>query len=119
MKPSVPLEFDKDLLFWWLIKDGNTLEFHNSSDEKIKGDIVLEFESNPCKLVDNIELKSGNQMRNLEINPDKITQISFPVEINHKSSITINAEFTNKEPCFVDNGDSRNFGAKLVSWSFE
>ncbi|MDP4746284.1 MAG: hypothetical protein NWR58_00400, partial [Candidatus Nanopelagicales bacterium] len=39
MKPSVPLEFDKDLLFWWLIKDGNTLEFHNSSDEKIKGDI--------------------------------------------------------------------------------
>ena len=119
MKPSVPLEFDKDLLFWWLIKDGNTLEFHNSSDEKIKGDIVLGFESNPCKFRENIELKSGNQMRILEINPDEITQISFPVEIDYKSSIKINAEFTNKEPCLVDNGDSRNFGAKLVSWSFE
>jgi hypothetical protein len=119
MKPSVPMEFEEDAIFWWLVKEGNALEFHNSSDEKIKGNIVFVFEPNPCNSKENIEFKSDTSIRFLEVIPDKISKISFPVFIDYKSSTKINVEFTNKVSCFVNNGDSRNFGAKLISWSFE
>ena len=119
MKPSVPMEFEEDAVFWWLVKEGNTLEFHNSSDEKIKGNIVFVFEPNPCNSKENLEFKSDKSIRFLEVIPDKISKISFPVLIDYKSSTKINVEFTNRASCFVNNGDSRNFGAKLISWSFE
>jgi hypothetical protein len=37
MEPSIPLEFENDKVFWWLVKESNILVFHNSGDEKIKG----------------------------------------------------------------------------------
>lgn len=118
MKPSVLMEFDEQKLFWWLTKDGNTLQFENSSDEKIRGKIILELESNPCNYDENVNFIIENQSRTLGIGPNRISIIQIPVEIDHKSSISIFVTFDNKEPCFVRNGDRRNFGAKLVHWNF-
>lgn len=118
MQPSVLLEFDEQNLFWWLIKDGNTLQFENSSDEKIRGEIILDFESNPCNYTENINFVLKNRSRTLVVEPKRISRVQIPIEIEHKSSISILVTFDNKEPCFVKNGDRRNFGAKLVRWSF-
>jgi hypothetical protein len=118
MKSSVPLEFDNGNLFWWLIRDGNTLYFENSSDEKIKGYIVLGLESNPCNTTENIKFQHQNYSKSLQVLPGKISRIEIPVVINHKTTISVRVNFEENYSCFVNNGDSRNFGAKLVSWSF-
>ena len=118
MKPSVLTEFDEQKMFWWLIKEGNTLQFENSSDERISGKIILEFESNPCNYKENVNFIIENQSRTLGIESNRISIIQIPVEIEHKSSISIVVTFDNQDPCFVRNGDRRNFGAKLAHWNF-
>ena len=119
MKPSIPLEFENDKVFWWLVKDSNDLIFHNSSDEKIKGNVVLTLESNPCKNIENIRINHENHTNRYIIDSDKQTEIDIPVEISGKSSTKVTISFIDGKPCLVSNGDSRNFGAKLVFWSFE
>jgi len=119
MEPSIPLEFENDKVFWWLVKDSNDLIFHNSSDEKIKGNVVLTLETNPCKYNENIRINHENQINRYIIDSGKQTEIDIPVEISGKSSTKVTISFINGKPCLVSNGDNRNFGAKLVFWSFE
>jgi hypothetical protein len=119
LNASVPMEFENEIPFWWLVKDINTLTFHNDSDEEIKGKIVLGIESNPCNQTELLNMDFENQQQNFEIIPGKITKLIIPVEINGKSSKDIWIAFMSKVPCYIDNGDARNFGAKLKSWSFE
>lgn len=119
MEPSIPLEFENDKVFWWLVKDSNDLIFHNSSDEKIKGNVVLTLETNPCKYSENIRINHENQTNRYIIDSGKQTEIDIPVEISGKSSTKVTISFIDGKPCLVSNGDNRNFGAKLVFWSFE
>jgi hypothetical protein len=119
MKSSVPLEFDNGNLFWWLVRDENTLYFENSSDERIKGYILLELESNPCNTTEIANFFHQNYSKSLEVLPGKISKIEIPVMINHKTTISVRVNFEETYSCFVNNGDRRNFGAKLVSWSFQ
>lgn len=119
MEPSIPLEFENDKVFWWLVKGGNNLVFHNSGDEKIKGNIILTMESNPCKYNEKIKVHYENQTNQFLVEYGKTTKIEVPVEINAKSSQQILVSFIDGKPCFVSNGDDRNFGAKLIFWSFE
>ena len=119
MIPSVPLEFDNEEIFWWLVRNENILEFHNSSDEKIKGNIVLNLQSNPCNYSEELEIKSVSKVIKAVVSAGKTTNVVIPMEIMHRSSNVVSVNLTNKEPCFVKNGDKRNFGAKLISWSFE
>ena len=119
MKPSIPLEFENDKVFWWLVKDSNDLIFHNSSDEKIKGNVVLTLETNPCKYSENIRINHENLANQYIIESGKNTKIYVPVEISGKSSTKVTISFIDGKPCLVSNGDNRNFGAKLVFWSFE
>ena len=119
MIPSVPLEFDNGEIFWWLVRNENILEFHNSSDEKIKGNIVLNLQSNPCDYSEELEMKSENKVIKAVVSAGKTTNVVIPMEITYRSSSVISVNFTNEESCFVKNGDKRNFGAKLISWNFE
>jgi hypothetical protein len=119
MIPSVPLEFDNGEIFWWLVRNENILEFHNSSDEKIKGNIVLNLQSNPCDYSEELEMKSENKVIKAVVSAGKTTNVVIPMEITYRSSSVISVNFTNEESCFVINGDKRNFGAKLISWNFE
>ena len=119
MEPSIPLEFENDKVFWWLVKERNTLVFHNSGDEKIKGNVILTLETNPCKYSENIRINHENLANQYIIESGKNTKIYVPVEISGKSSTKVTISFIDGKPCLVSNGDNRNFGAKLVFWSFE
>ena len=119
MEPSIPLEFENGNVFWWLVKDSNNLIFHNSGDEKIKGNIILTMESNPCKYSEKVKINYENQSNQYLVESGKTTKIEVPVEISARSSQQILVSFIDGESCFVSNGDDRNFGAKLIFWSFE
>ncbi|MFM1825455.1 MAG: hypothetical protein RLZZ37_90 [Actinomycetota bacterium] len=119
LKPSVPIEFVENNSFWWLVRGENKLEFHNSSDETIKGNIILTIEPNPCNALEVVSLTSEQYSNEIVIKEIDETKIVVPIEIKNKSSVPIYLDFLNKKSCYVNNGDSRDFGAKLVFWSFE
>ena len=119
MEPSIPLEFENDKVFWWLVKNSNTLIFHNSGDEKIKGNVILTLETNPCKYSENIRINHENKSKEYIVESGKNTKIGVPVEIRGRSSTKVTILFIDDKPCLVSNGDNRNFGAKLTFWSFE
>ena len=119
MEPSIPLEFENDKVFWWLVKESNNLVFHNSGDEKIKGNIILTLETNPCNYSENIRVNNENQTNQYIVETGKTTKIGVPVEISGRSSTNVTIFFIDDKPCLVSNGDNRNFGAKLTFWSFE
>jgi hypothetical protein len=119
MKTSVPLEFDDELEFWWLLKPETTLNFANTSDEKINGTIILELADNPCKFKEMFKVVSGTETQKIIIIPNISTKILVPLEINPRSSQPVEIVFENMEKCLVKNGDARDFGAKLINWKYE
>ena len=119
MKTSVPLEFDGELKFWWLLKPENTLNFANTSDEKINGTIILELEDNPCKFEELMRVITETETQEVIKIPNISTKISIPLVINPRSSQPVEIVFENMEKCLVKNGDARDFGAKLINWKYE
>ncbi len=118
MKSSSPMEFANGKEFWWMVREGNTLTFHNSSDEIIMGTLVLELESNPCKSKERIIAEIIEDTKQYQLDLDELARFSIPLEIKGKSERILGLNFTNNKKCLLDNGDSRDFGAKLVAWSY-
>ncbi|CAB4573807.1 unannotated protein [freshwater metagenome] len=118
MKSSSPMEFANGKEFWWMVREGNTLTFHNSSDEIIMGTLVLELESNPCKSKERIIAEIIEDKNQYQLDLDELARFSIPFEIKGKSERILSLNFTNNKKCLLDNGDSRDFGAKLVAWSY-
>lgn len=118
MKSSSPMEFADGKEFWWMVREGNTLAFHNSSDELIIGTLILELEPNPCKNNEKVlaKIDGGNSQYDVEIND--LARFSIPLEIKGKSERIVNIHFSSDKKCLLNNGDSRDFGAKLVKWSY-
>jgi len=118
MKSSSLMEFADGKEFWWMVREGNTLTFHNSSDEIINGTLVLELESNPCKNLEIIFAKFNGDKNQYQAELNETAKFLIPVEINGKSEKNLNLNFPNDKKCLLDNGDSRDFGAKLVRWAY-
>jgi hypothetical protein len=118
MKSSSPMEFANGKEFWWMVREGNILTFHNSSDEIIIGTLVLELESNPCKSKERIIAEIIEDKNQYQLDLDELARFSIPLEIKGKSERILSLNFTNNKKCLLDNGDSRDFGAKLVAWSY-
>jgi hypothetical protein len=118
MKSSSPMEFADGKEFWWMVREGNTLTFHNSSDEIIMGTLVLELESNPCKNIERIIAKVNEDKNQFQLELNELARFSIPLEIKGKSERILSLNFTNNKKCLLDNGDPRDFGAKLVAWSY-
>lgn len=118
MKSSSPMEFADGKEFWWMVREGNTLAFHNSSDELIIGTLILELEPNPCKNNEKVlaKIDGGKSQYDFEIND--LARFSIPLEIKGKSERIVNIHFSSDNKCLLNNGDSRDFGAKLVRWSY-
>lgn len=112
------MEFADGKEFWWMVREGNTLTFHNSSDEIINGTLVLELESNPCKNPEIILAKFNEDKNKYQVELNEKTKFLIPLEINGKSEKNLNVNFKNDKKCLLDNGDSRDFGAKLVRWAY-
>jgi hypothetical protein len=118
LKSSSPMEFANGKEFWWMVREGNILTFHNSSDEIIIGTLVLELESNPCKSKERIIAEIIEDKNQHQLDLDELARFSIPLEIKGKSERILSLNFTNNKKCLLDNGDSRDFGAKLVAWSY-
>ena len=118
MRSSSPMEFDNGKEFWWMVREGNTLTFHNSSDEIIVGFLILELASNPCSNDEIIIAKFSDNMNQQRVELRDSAILSIPVEFNGKSEKILNINFENEKKCLLDNGDARDFGAKLVKWSY-
>jgi hypothetical protein len=118
MQSSSPMEFDNKKEFWWMVRGGNSLVFHNSSDEIIVGMLILEFEANPCKYNEIIAINLNNENNKYKINLNEFARISVPLEIESKGERILNVKFTNARECVLSNGDPRDFGAKLIRWAF-
>jgi hypothetical protein len=118
LKSSSPMEFANGKEFWWMVREGNILTFHNSSDEIIIGTLVLELESNPCKSKEKIIAEIIEDKNQYQLDLDELARFSIPLEIKGKSERILSLNFTNNKKCLLDNGDSRDFGAKLVAWSY-
>jgi hypothetical protein len=118
LKSSSPMEFANGKEFWWMVREGNILTFHNSSDEIIIGTLVLELESNPCKSKERIIAEIIEDKNQYQLDLDELARFSIPLEIKGKSERILSLNFTNNKKCLLDNGDSRDFGAKLVAWSY-
>ena len=118
MKSSSPMEFADGKEFWWMVREGNTLTFHNSSDEIIMGTLVLELESNPCKNSERIIAEINEDKNQFQLELNELVRFSIPLEIKGKSERILSLNFANNKKCLLDNGDSRDFGAKLVAWSY-
>jgi hypothetical protein len=118
MKSTSPMEFADENEFWWMVREGNTLTFHNSSDETIIGTLVLDLESNPCKNSEKIvaEINQDKNQYQLELNNN--AKFFIPLEIKGKSEKSLTLSFINIKKCLLDNEDSRDFGAKLAGWSY-
>ena len=112
------MEFADGKEFWWMVREGNTLTFHNSSDEIINGILVLELESNPCENSEIILAKFNEDINQYQVELNETAKFLIPVEIKGKSEKNLNVNFTNDKKCLLDNGDSRDFGAKLVRWAY-
>jgi len=119
MKTLVPLEFDEELEFWWLLKPETSLNFSNTSDEKINGTIILELADNPCKFEEVLKVVTDTETQKIIKIPNISTKISVPLEIRPRSSQPVEIVFENLEKCLVKNGDARDFGAKLINWKYE
>jgi hypothetical protein len=96
-----------------------TLNFANASDEKINGTIVFELADNPCKFEESLKVVTETETQKISVIPNISTKISLPLEINPRSSQSVEIVFENMEKCLVKNGDPRDFGAKLINWKYE
>jgi hypothetical protein len=108
-----PTEYLEGNSFWWLLEGSNAISLVNFSNEKHKGLINIELSQNPCSNFQTA--KFSNQVIDFDKKDDRmIVQEVFSIGPYEKKSFEL--QIMNSQKCMVDTGDSREFGAKLVSW---
>jgi hypothetical protein len=119
MRSEIPMEFDSENIpFWWMVQPESYLQFTNSSDEEIVGEINLVFSSNPCKGEGIVEIEYGVSLKKLEIKPNLEAQnIQIPITLMPKKEFPVIIKFLEMKKCKPIEEDVRNFGAKLLSWN--
>ena len=108
-----PTEYLEGNSFWWLLEGSNTVNIVNFSNEKHKGLINIELHQNPCSNFQST--KYLNQVIDFDKKADRLlVQEVFSIGPYEKKSFEL--QILNSQKCMVDNGDKREFGAKLVAW---
>jgi hypothetical protein len=111
-----PTEYLESNAFWWLLEGSNTVNIVNFSNEKHKGLINIELRQNPCSNFQTA--KYSNQIIDFDKKSDRlIVKEVFSIGPYEKKSFEL--QILNSQKCMVDNGDSREFGAKLVGWTIQ
>jgi hypothetical protein len=108
-----PTEYIEGNSFWWLLEGSNAISMVNFSNEMHTGLISIELTQNPCSNFQTA--KFSNQVIDFDKKDDRmIVQEVFSIGPYEKKSFEL--QILNSQKCMVDTGDSREFGAKLVSW---
>ena len=111
-----PTEYLEGNAFWWLLEGSNTVNIVNFSNEKHKGLIKIELQQNPCSNFQTA--KYSNKVIDFDKKLDRLfVEEVFSIDPYEKKSFEL--QILNGQKCRVDNGDSREFGAKLVGWTIQ
>lgn len=113
---NLPTEYLEGEAFWWLLEGSNTINIVNFSNENHKGLIKIDLQQNPCSnfqaaKYSNQRIEFDKKFNSLSLQKDFLIG---PYEIK-----SLDLEILNSEKCIVDNGDQREFGAKIVSWTIQ
>jgi hypothetical protein len=108
-----PTEYLEGNSFWWLLEGSNTVNIINFSNEKYEGLINIELHQNPCSNFQST--KYSNQVIDFDKKMGRLlVQEVFSIGPYEKKSFEL--QVLNSQKCMVNNGDTREFGAKLVGW---
>jgi hypothetical protein len=111
-----PTEYLEGNAFWWLLEGSNTVNIVNFSNEKHKGLIKIELHQNPCSNFQTA--KYSNKVIDFGKKSDRLfVEEVFSIDPYEKKSFEL--QILNGQKCRVDNGDLREFGAKLVGWTIQ
>ena len=117
LKTSTKSEYDSELNpFWWVTNPKTELYFTNYSDELIVGKIILYYEENPCLSKGVFFLKYNKRETQINLSEENVTETY--VEIPGRNRIVFELYSKGNINCKVNNGDLRNFIAKVKWWKF-
>jgi hypothetical protein len=113
---NLPTEYLEGEAFWWLLEGSNTINIVNFSNENHKGLIKIDLQQNPCSNFQAV--KYSNQIIEFDKKLDSLlVQEDFLIGPYEKKSLDL--KILNSGKCMVDNGDPREFGAKIVGWTIQ
>lgn len=108
-----PTEYLDGSAFWWMLEGSNTVTIVNFSNEEHNGLIKIELQQNPCSNFQTA--KYSNRIIDFDKEVDRLlVQETFSIGPYEKKIFEI--QILNSQKCTVDNGDLREFGAKIVGW---
>jgi hypothetical protein len=111
-----PTEYLEGDAFWWLMEGSNIVNIVNFSNEKHTGFIKINLQQNPCSTF------QATKFSNSTIDFDKTANsllVQEPFSISPYEKKSFDLQILNSKKCKVNNGDTREFGAKLVGWSIQ
>ncbi len=111
-----PTEYIEGDAFWWLLEGSNTINIVNFSNEKHSGTIEVNLQQNPCSTF------QATRFSNRIITFDETANsalVQEPFSIGPYENKSFDLQILNTEKCKVNNGDPREFGAKIVGWSIQ
>ena len=111
-----PTEYLEGDAFWWLLEGSNTINIVNFSNEKHTGTIEINLQQNPCSTFQ--ATKYSKRIITFDETANSAL-VQEPFSIGPYENKSFDIHILNTEKCKVNNGDPREFGAKLVGWSIQ
>jgi len=111
-----PTEYIEGDAFWWLLEGTNTIEIVNFSNEEHNGTIEINLQQNPCSTFQETKFSNRNITFDETVGSALVLE---PFSIGPYENKSFDLQILNTEKCKVNNGDPREFGAKLVSWTIQ
>lgn len=121
LRATIPTEFDANgNPFWWVTSEEIELTFTNTIPETVKGSLVLTFSPNPCFEKKVIDISINDiESQNIYIEESKKVKIIIPISLGPIQDQNIKLKSRDTNLCIVNNGDKRDFVARLDGWTFE
>lgn len=109
-----PAEFDEaGEVFYWLTENGDLITISNLSNAPINASFNFELSSNPCKFDRTLVVGNQNASTIYEVSSNDESLHSFDFSVDPGVSEFFSISSLPGQLCKIDNGDSRNFVAKL------
>ena len=112
---DVPTEYINNDSFWWLPTGESNIKLINFSNSSFDGVLHLNITNNPCQNSESAKL-GDRVFRIPKVGELELSQNFNIVALEQKSLELI---ITNSDDCFLNNGDSRNFGIRINGWKID
>ena len=121
LKASLPTEYSEDgSLFWWVTTEGIELKYTNNLNERVVGKLIINFSGNPCMQEKVLDIKTiDNETISVSVIGDETIPITLKLDLEPYEETVIKVDSKSSIICTVDNGDNREFVARMNGWTFE